>query len=506
MVYKPTPFDNPDTYGAPSASDAELRAIIAEMKSTNPGALAPPPRRPRERVPGMQKMISKVSKTKQGSEIPGLGFVPDQPEAEDAGQGPLSSPPTEMSIGPKALGRSFDPFSAASKNIEPLGLSPKNIAGVSAMAAPIGIGMAGIGGGLLGAAGLGALGGAGSELFGNRDPGLGDIAQGAGVGAVTGPILSKVMPVVGGALGRLLPKGNDAKVAAEMGAKSIPGSPFDRAGTKLAPAPRPDTAVSPPPEMTAVSGPPNGALRRPMNPMQTQASGPPAGMTQPGRMVPPQSTRVSGPPPDMTQPGALAPRPSPPVSPGFMPDKSTLMYPPMQTGAMSNQPVNFGGGTVNQRIGGLSPRPPQPMQFGQEYDTLVQPRTMMGSESPSIGGMTPTPGMPRLDPTFVPKTGQTMDAIPFMPTQIHPTRVTPPQMGALSPNANPAQGMPDLPGLLDRLRQQNPALYYALIAGAGAGFGGAGALGVNALGQEAQAAPEVPPSPYATPRPYAVQR
>ena len=534
MVYKPTPFDNPNVQGAPSASDAELRALIEEMKNANPGALAPPPRRPRERVPGMQKMISKVSGTKQGSKIPGLGFVKDTDVDGDVDadeQAPLAPPPTEMSIGPKALGRSFDPFSAAGKNIEPLGLSPKNIAGVTAMAAPIGIGMAGLGGGLIGAAGLGALSGAGAELFGNRDPSLGDIASSAETGALMGPLISKAMPVVGGALGRLLPKGNDAKVAAEMGAKSLPGSPFDRAGTKLTPPPRPQTEFMPgnsPTQVMPGNAPtnvmlnPSGAagqmsrtqpgylgppLKAPPIPGSTQVSGPPPGMTTPGRMVP-QQTQASGPPPGMTMPGNLAPRPPPPKSPGFMPDKSTLMYPPMQTGAMSNQPVNMGGagGTVNQRVGGLAPRPPQPMQFGQEYDTLVQPRTMMGSESPSVGGMTPTPGMPRIDPTFVPQTGQTADAIPFMPTQINPTRVTPPQMGALSPDANPTQGVPGLAGILDRLRQQNPALYYALIAGAGAGYGGGAALGFNALQGAEAAPPEVPPSPYAVPRPYAVQR
>lgn len=263
------PFDSGEPAGptAPMPSEAELRALIEELKNTNPGALAkrqpkrkeripglqaalakaspaaggaapsrpsgaPPARAGGERVPGLQAMVSKVSATPQGTRIPGLGFVKDpEPDAELAD---APAPPPA---------RSADPFSQAAKSMRPIGITSRQLAGatVAGAAAPL-LGAAGVAGLPL-ALGSGAIGGIGGNAAMGGGGELGEVVPNAMMGAGLG-----LIPGAVGA-GRSLARGAAGPGEALSSRVAAPGPATPPPRLQAPPIPDLTAGMRPPPRM-----------------------------------------------------------------------------------------------------------------------------------------------------------------------------------------------------------------------------------------------------------------
>lgn len=441
------PFDSGEPQGAgPGPTEAELRALIEELKNTNPGALAkgPPPRRERipgmqaslakvspaagakdskpsapgkERVPGMQAMLSRVSKTKQGTRIPGLGLVEDpEPDAETA-----SMPPPPM--------RSKDPFSSAAPSLNPIGITGRQLAGatVAGAAAPL-LGAAGVAGLPL-ALGSGAISGIGANAAMGGGGSLGEVVPnamlGAGMGLIPGALGAGRDLLRRGAVGpgealssRVAAPGPTASPPSLATLRPPPGAGMPPNQALNPPAPRPGPLGGGLPSEGFM--PDEATLMKLRAPKIPQVKGlsddpwlervfgrPPARGFESGTLPPELSGASYGDTLSRSQPrrgfyysndpsrGPSMPAgrsgagysdflaneaptiqntlPGGPLARGAVGSgESTLMYPPMQTGALSNQPVRGAPGTMNTVLRLESGAPIKPAVRGTTMDTMLQ--------------------------------------------------------------------------------------------------------------------------------------
>lgn len=557
-----TPFDSGEPVGAgPGPTEAELRALIEELKNTNPGALAkgPPPRRERipgmqatlakvspaagtkaskpsapgkERVPGMQAMVSKVSKAKQGTRIPGLGLVEDpEPDAETAS---MSPPPM----------RSKDPFSSA--EVYPFGMKNRHLAALGATAASVVPGVGPLVGGALGGLGMYGLTTEDKDL----DP------TGAGLSAMTGglggALLGKVLPAAGQwaantSLGKkaasLIPNlTNDAKVAAEMGQNLSGGAvgPGEALSSRVAAPgptaspPRPDTAVlaGRPRSPTVVSGATSNGISLPPPPPRagTAMLKPPPGSGMPQtQALNPAAGPGGGAFKSFEPPVFPQPEPVTQLDPGILgrmrgvqqPSFAPLQAPPIPE--IPGEPLPF-----RARVGGgaqTSPaRPPPPPMSGTPPMPVRAALPRGGAPAPpqgldsgigdaAISEIRAGGGLPRQAPSH-----------PFFQSMPEPSlpdtfvRPSPAPLNTGSPLAPPPMRAPQSmgapgsqmggSGLLDRARAGDRTAQAALAALIPAGILGGAAVGSLLPGAEPGAAPAGPgsESPFAAPSPFASQR
>lgn len=485
----------------------------------NVGGMKPPPGKPREgsmRVHSSKRkelgeMIARVSGTKQGTRIPGLGFVPDpDPDAETASMGP--PPPT----------RSQDPFSMAARSMNPIGITGRQLAGatVAGAAAPL-LGAAGVAG-LPMALGSGAISGIGANaaMGGGGSPGevIPSAMMGAGMGLIPGAL---------GAGRDLLRRGAVGPGEALSSRVAAPGPAASPSPQALPQGPRATILSS---EPLSGSSPALGWQSSPgRNPLGV------GGPSKPMALNPPPPAPGGSPPQlgagfrsEGFMPDALTSplRPRPPVSPGFMPDEATqgMAFRPLQAPRIPEIPgeplpfrARIGGGTQTTPARPppppMSGTPPMPVRAAMPRGGAPAPQGLdPGIGDAAISEIRAGGGLPRPAPSH--PFFQSMPEPSLPDTFIRPAPAAPLNTG--SPLAGPMSPPPGLPGgVAPNAGQGSPSLFaradsgdpraLALATALGLPLAGAAGYGLGrgagALFSSPSAAPLQSTPPFASPRP-----